>query len=184
MKIGLIGEAPHDTNCIAVLLGQKYPGIEFFPLIDRIRGSQLDCRQPTKQLLRIEYQFRKPDLVIFIRDLDGLKDEIEKINLRKEYFTEYRRVVDGKAIMLLNIYELEALILADVEKFGLLFDCATSSYPDPSAVVDPKGELKKLSHKYSEGQNLEVFKVLDINIVSANCLYFKEFLDKLKPLIA
>lgn len=181
MKIGLVGEAPHDTNCISVLLNQIYNDVLFFPLINHIRGSQLDQLQPTKRLLRLEYQYEKPDLVIFIRDLDGLINEQEKIRLRKEYFAEYRRVVDGKAIFLLNIYELEALIFSDIDKFNHLYKCNIPQHHDPSSIPDPKGELKlKSKGRYSETHNLRIFETLDIQTVAANCSYFNQFLNNLQ----
>ncbi|MFD1255725.1 DUF4276 family protein [Mucilaginibacter terrae] len=180
MRIGLVGEAPHDTNCIGVLLNQLYPDIEFFPLINQIRGSQLDCPQPTKRLLRVEFKFEKPDLVIFIRDLDGLAHETDKIDQKKAYYAEYRTVVDNRAILLLNIYEIEALILADMEKFGVMYNCEVPAVADPSAIKEPKEYLKQLSRKYSESHNLQVFQSLNIEAVAANCNYFSRFLKDFK----
>lgn len=72
MTIGLVGEAPNDTNAIKNLLSKQYsiPNYYFYPILDHIHGTQLD-NPKTKRLLRIEYEFKKPDIVIFIRDLDG-----------------------------------------------------------------------------------------------------------------
>ena len=65
-----------------------------------------------------------PDIVIFIRDLDGLETDTdfkEKKAKRQEYFTKSKSVVDKKALYLLNIYEIEALILADIEAFNAFY---------------------------------------------------------------
>ena len=66
-KIALVGEATHDTNAIQVLL-EKYfeEKHHYFPLINHIRGSELDT-QKTLRRLRIEFEEEKPDIVIFIR---------------------------------------------------------------------------------------------------------------------
>src|ERR1700752_4513467 len=101
------------------LMKNQYSSLsfEYTPLLNRINGSQLES-QKTKHLLRKEYQYKKPEVVIFIRDLDGLKSETTKLNKRKEYFTEFNSVVDKKGIYLLHIYEIEALIFSDIETFN------------------------------------------------------------------
>ena len=70
MKIALVGEAPNDTLSIKYLLEKRYKTFNFFSMLKIINGSSLDS-QKTKRLLRIEFQIEKPDLVIFIRDLDS-----------------------------------------------------------------------------------------------------------------
>jgi hypothetical protein len=183
MKIGLIGEAPHDTNCIKELLARKYPNFEFITLINNIHGSQLDQPQPTKRILRIEYQLKKPDLVIVIRDLDGLAHEITKRKKRIEVFNSYKSVVDKKAIFLLHIFEIEALILADIQKFATLYNCSAPNNLDPCSIKNPKEYLKSLSKKYNEVKNIELFKLLEIDTLRDKCAYFNSFLNKMHKLV-
>jgi hypothetical protein len=86
MKIGLVGEAPNDTESIKNLLEKRYTGLEFVSMLKIINGSNLDS-QKTKRLLRVEYQQQKPDIVIFIRDLDSTLPNKSKLYERKNYFT-------------------------------------------------------------------------------------------------
>ena len=55
----------------------------------------------------LEYRLKKPDIVIFIRDLDGLKNNSTQVTLRKQYFTDFNSVVNRNGILLLHIYEIE-----------------------------------------------------------------------------
>ncbi|MCF6308591.1 MAG: hypothetical protein L3J09_11660 [Flavobacteriaceae bacterium] len=107
MRIGLVGEAPNDTQSMKNLMEKNYDsGFEFFFMLDRINGSKLDS-QKTKRFLRIEYKTKKPDLIIFIRDLDSVLPNELKLNGRKLYFTNSNRVVDKNGIYLLHIYEMK-----------------------------------------------------------------------------
>ena len=87
MKIGLVGEAPNDVKSIRNLLIKKYSDFEFVFMLQRINGANLDS-QKTKRFLRIEYENQKPDIVIFIRDLDSLLPNIKKLYERKDYFSK------------------------------------------------------------------------------------------------
>src|SRR5438067_522805 len=115
IRIGMIGEYPSDTKAIANLLNKKFAGnVEFFSLIYDVHGSNLD-NQKIKHQLRREYQMEKPDYVLLVRDLDGLEHHLDQINYRKTCFAELNSVIDKKGILLLNIFELEALLLTDIE---------------------------------------------------------------------
>lgn len=179
MKIGLVGEAPNDTQAIRNLLTKKYnsPEVEFSFLLNRIHGSQLD-NQKTKRLLRLEYEDTRPNVVIFIRDLDSVLPNDEKMRERKEYFASSNSVVDKKGLFLLNIYEIEALILSDSETFNKKYGCALPYFDNPMMVPEPKEELKKHTAKYNESDNPDVFKELHFETV-CRCDYFKEFVKKL-----
>jgi len=88
MKIGLVGEAPNDTQSIKNLLSKRYSNskYEFVFMLQRTNGSNLDS-QKSKRFLRIEFEQQKPDLVIFIRDLDSILPNKIKLYDRKNYFT-------------------------------------------------------------------------------------------------
>src|SRR5438046_1173617 len=112
IKIGLIGEDPNDTSSIKNLLHKKYSNrIQFYPLARRIKGYHLDSKK-IKNILPIEFRDKKCKFVIYIRDLDGYKTEHSKIRRREKWFKELDATVNNKGILLLNIWELEALILA------------------------------------------------------------------------
>lgn len=179
MKIGLVGEAPNDTQAIWNLLAKKYNSseVEFCFLLNRIHGSQLD-NQKTKRLLRLEYEDKRPNIVVFIRDLDSVLPNDDKLQERKEYFASSNSVVDKKGLYLLNIYEIEALILADNNTFNKIYGCTLPYFDDPMKVSEPKEELKKHTAKYNESDNPDIFKELNFD-QACRCVYFKEFVKKL-----
>jgi hypothetical protein len=121
MRVALVGEAPSDTRAVAVLLEKAFPKLEFFPLLRKINGAALESQRVKRQLRR-EYEIEQPSLVIFIRDLDALESDKKALECRKTYFREFNSVVDKVGIFLLNIFELEALILADIAVFNEYFD--------------------------------------------------------------
>lgn len=178
MKIGLVGEAPNDTTSIKNVLVKKYSEQEhtYIPMLDRINGSQLDS-QKTKRLLRIEYEIKQPDVIVFIRDLDGLINDKEKLANRKAYFTEFNSVVDKKGVFLLNIFEIESFVLSHLDCFNNLFGTNHTYDADPMEQIEPKEFLKTLSNKYNESYNPELFAALDFD-KAINCKFFSIFLNK------
>ena len=186
-RIGLVGEAPSDVNSIANLLSKYNGSVQFLILLRNLRGSELD-NPKTKRLLRIEYESEKPDRVIFIRDLysvEGKDDYERKSRERKKYFTVCNQIVDRKGIFLLNIYELEALILADINKFNSRYNTDVVFDEDPTLCIEPKEFLKDQSGgKYNQSDNPDLFKLLDIEVVAKRCHYFGRFLKKLNKFVA
>lgn len=184
MKVGLVGEAPSDTNSIANLLDQKYAdsGVEFFPLLKIINGSSLDS-QKTKRFLRIEYRLQKPDLVIFIRDLDALLSDKKMLYERKKYFTMAIRVVDKKGIWLLNIFEIEALILADIQTFNRIYGTDLEYFENPMEIIEPKEVLQNSTKKYKVSHNPEIFAKLDFDKV-LRCKSFSKFIKNFDKFIS
>ncbi|MHA4896228.1 hypothetical protein ACXZ1K_15860 [Pedobacter sp. PWIIR3] len=183
MKIGLVGESPHDTASIINLFSKVYENLQFVNLINNIRGSQLDQLQPTKRLLRLEYQVQKPDLVIFIRDLDGLSNDQSKIELRKNYYNEFKTVVDRKSIFMLNIYEIEALILCDLSAFNTHYECSCVNSVDPHTVENPKEYLKVLNKEYVEVDNAEIFSKINHYKLIENSSYYRKFIQRFEKLV-
>lgn len=84
MKIGLVGESPHDTQCIKILLRQLFPEFQYVTISKNLHGAQLEQVQPTKRIIRNEYRIHRPDVVVFIRDLDSLANDSAQITRRKE----------------------------------------------------------------------------------------------------
>jgi len=184
MKIGLVGEAPNDTQSIKNLLEKRYSNNnhEFVFMLQIINGANLDS-QKTKRFLRIEYELQKPDIVIFIRDLDAVLPNKKKLYERKEYFTNSNNVIDKKGIPLLHIYEIEALILTDVATFNNKYGAKLEEVPNVMTIPEPKEYLKKASKKYSESHNADIFRLLDFD-KTLNCEYFRRFIKKLDAVLA
>lgn len=176
MKIGLVGEAPNDTQSIKNLLEKRYSSSEFIfvSMLQIINGSNLDS-QKTKRFLRIEFETQKPDIVVFIRDLDATLPNKEKLYRRKNYFTSSNNVVDKKGIPLLHIYEIEALILTDVAVFNSKYGVNLKEIENVMTISEPKEYLKKASSKYSESHNADIFELIDFD-KTLNCEYFKRFI--------
>ncbi|SHL24389.1 hypothetical protein [Chryseobacterium polytrichastri] len=182
MKIGLVGEAPNDTECIQVLLEKKYTEFNFFFMLNRINGSNLE-NQKVKRILRVEYESEKPDIVIFIRDLDAILPNKSMLSRRKTYFNEFNSVVDKKGIFFLNVYEIEALILANHEIFNLTFNSQLVISENVMSISEPKEYLKNFSRQYDESMNVGIFKDLSFETVHDNCLYFEKFIKDFEKLI-
>ena len=183
LKIGMIGEYPTDVRCIERLLIKKYNNkIDMFPLLYDLHGSIIE-NPKIKHLLRKEFENKKPDIVLFIRDMDGLEDDKVQLEKRKAYFTEFNSVVDKKGILLLNIYELEALLLSDVSCLVTYYKVDVEGIEDCMKVVDPKGYLKDRIDAYKTGHNFELFSMLDCETVISNCRYFKKFIVDLDKII-
>lgn len=183
MKIGLVGEAPNDIQSIKNLLLKRYTDskYKFVFMLQRINGSNLDS-QKTKRFLRIEFEIQKPDIVIFIRDLDSVLPNKIKLYERRNYFTNFNSVVNKKGIHLLHIYEIEALILSDIETFNKIYNTNIPKFIDVMKVNEPKEFLKKATSKYSESQNSDIFDKLDFNKV-LDCKYFGKFIENLDKLL-
>jgi hypothetical protein len=181
MKIGLVGEAPGDTGAIKNLLSRNYENLDFIELLQRIRGSVLDDKKAMNQIRR-EYEIECPDLVLVIRDLDGDEKNKVKLKERKEKFTKLNRIINKRGILLLNVYELEALILADIEVFNKIYQCEVKQYADPMKVADPKEVLidatRKSQKQYYVSHNPELFNLLNFDTIKARCRYFSAFIKK------
>ena len=188
IKVGLIGEAPNDTDAIQNLLNRIYPGqFQFVPLITNIIGSMLD-NPKTKSQLRREYDSHNPKIPIsiFIRDLDGLESDKEKKDAKKKYFKDFNSVIDDKGVFLLSIYELEAFILSDIDMFNAEYKCSIVYDKDPSLQKQPKEFLRnntKHPNKYEHSHNSDLFNKIDIEKVKNKCSFFatflKEFVNKI-----
>lgn len=186
MKVGLLGEAPNDTKSIENLLKDKYSDLEFVELLkNKFRGSGLE-NQKTKTELRIECITHRPDIVIFIRDLDGLDTaeyRIKKLQ-RKKYFDDFKGCTQvKKTILLLHIWEIEALILSDIDAFNKFYKINVEFSNNPMDIEEPKELLHKLHNKYSESDNSSIFLESDFDKIYNNCDYFKKFIDEFETLL-
>jgi hypothetical protein len=181
-KIGLIGEDPNDTSSISNLLNQEFSDkVNFVHLVRRIRGSQLDTLKFHKQV-EFEFEDNKCDFVIAIRDLDGFESENEKLKKHYLWFDKINSSVNNNGIILINIWELEALIYADIEVFNKLYDTKLTLKGDPSFIKDPKDELKRKTRKgknvFHENHCPEIFKKLRFEEVLKNSKSFKSFIEE------
>ena len=178
-RVGLLGESPNDTKAIEALLTPRYgERVEFFTLLNKINGDMLEDAE-TFRNLRKEYEWEKPNLVIVIRDLDGAQTKGTKWRQRQAYFRKVDIVVEQKSLPLLNIYEIEALICADITAFNTRFGCACAQPADPMTILEPKEWLKAATPpgqpKYSVGHCVALLAAVNYDTVVANCRYFAAF---------
>lgn len=177
MKIGIIGEDPYDTTAIKNLLSRKYP-FRFKPILRKIKGDQLSSAK-TKRLLQIELKSDIYKIIIYTRDLDGLETETGKKKKILKWFKELDNLNNNAGILLLNIYELEALILADIDTFNEMFGTNLPFTGNPMYKERPKEYLRdrtwKCRRKFDVSENPKIFELLRIEELIKNCPYFKEF---------
>lgn len=179
MKIGLVGEAPNDTTSLQNLLSRRYPKekVEFVSLLKIQNGSTLD-NSKTFRFLVIENRIHKPDIIVFIRDLDSILPNRPRKLERLMYFRKANKQVNYIGIFLLHIYEIEALILSDPKTFNDMYNAELGEYEDVMNVSEPKEVLMAASKKYSESDNAKIFEKLDLDKL-LSCKYFKDFIEEL-----
>ncbi|MFC5282756.1 DUF4276 family protein [Pedobacter alpinus] len=178
-KIGLVGEDPNDTSAIENLLNQKYHSqAKFIKLAKGIKGTQLDTVKLKKQVVS-EFNSKKCDFAICIRDLDAFESQTDKVNERLKWFSEIEKSI-SKSILLLNIWELEALIYADIETFETKYHTKLNFKGNPISIQNPKEKLKAATrnskNKFHESHCPEIFKKIRIDTVIKNCNGFKNFI--------
>jgi len=187
IKIGLVGENPSDTKAIENLLSQSQTQVTFVHLLGGIlTGSMLDNEKMLKRLRR-EVEDQRPHIVLFIRDLDALKSSQnykEKYQKRQEFYSKGKRMINFRkeiqeedSLFLLNIYEIEALILADIETCNAHYKAEILVENDVMQIENPKEFLQKYC-AYKEVDCPEIFGKLRLDILKENCTYFEEFMQK------
>jgi hypothetical protein len=102
---------------------------------------------------------------------------------RKLYFSASNSVVDKKGIYLLHIYEIEALILSDIEIFNQIYNSKLSPVEDPMFIEEPKEYLREREQNYNESHNPEIFKSIRFE-KALECRYFSEFISKFDKIVS
>ncbi len=186
INIGLIGESPYDTVALKHLLQQKYDtGYRYSILLKNVTGDHLNTPKAIRAVVS-EIKVKQPDIVVVIRDADGLESNMDAIRHKQEWYKNLSGQMNRRSLFLLNIYELEALIFADIDTFNTHYKTSIKGNRNVTYIVKPKDELMRKTieqKKYAESHCPELFKALKIDIVSKNCTYFKEFLDEFSQLL-
>jgi len=134
----------------------------------------------TRKLLKIETKASKYPLIIFTRDLDGLDSEEAKKEKVSQWFSQLNAIAGDCGLLLLNIYELEALILADIETFNRLYGSAIPFSGNPMFKCKPKDFLrhstKKAKKQFTVSDNPAIFKKLRFDVLMEKCPYFNDFI--------
>lgn len=179
IRVAVIGEDPNDTSSIINLLSKRFPNVLFKKLAKTVTGCQLDSKKLVTSVKR-DLMKDKFTQIIYIRDLDGFGSESEKRRKLNEWFSSLNKEFGKIGIFLLNIWELEALIFADIETFNKLYRISHKYTKDPTMQDKPKEELRRITKRgpkvFHEAHCPEIFKQLNIDTIEQNCSYFKNFL--------
>lgn len=183
--IGLIGESPNDTKAIRNLLAPAYNGkVRFKLLLKNLNGCTLDSDKFTRMLFA-ELKTNRNDIYVFIRDADSLATETETLEKRRKWYREHSKGM-RQSLLLLNIYELEALIFADIDTFNRIYGSSIHFSGDVTMKPKPKKELMHKTDrpkKYEESHCPHIFAQLRLATVRQRCAYFAEFVTKLNEVM-
>ncbi len=187
IKVGIVGEnAQNDAQALQALLNSVLEtGVELSIYPKKFEGGQLDGDKFFRSIA-VEAQFL--DWIILVRDLDGLESDTTKLREKDLWFDKVNKKAAKKGIFFLVIYEMEALILADIEGFNRYYGLQTQSVGNPISKFEPKELLKKMTAKtqkgvYKENQALDIFKSLNFKTIYKNHKgerSFQTFADELK----
>jgi len=180
-RVGLIGESQNDTLAIKHLLQSKHKA-HYLPLVPRAKGDQLKSQKYIRQI-EFELKTGKYDLCLYTRDLDS---ERNRESRAKEFGAFHGLPVT--VFFLLHVYQIEALILADVAAFNSYYKVDLRFAGNPMKVLDPKEKLKQATSSskkpYEESHCPEIFKKLDFDKLRLNCQYFEEFAHKFEEFLS
>jgi hypothetical protein len=186
IKIGVIGENSNDVRAVVGLLKQRFAtDIEYFEILNKVNGSLLDQGKGVKaaELAKAEFRRLKLDFVLYIRDLDSLANDVAKIEYRTVIFTKMLENINYKGIFMLNIYEIEALILADFEVFKTYYKNTEWHFEAEKATIitDSKGVLSSFSNKKTD--ITAILPLLRIPIIIQNHIHFKAFVENFDTML-
>ncbi|MFN7118229.1 MAG: hypothetical protein ACK4TA_15620 [Saprospiraceae bacterium] len=194
-RIGIFSENyDHDSCALRNILEQTYDKTKyvFLPIIKTMEGDNLENVKKVRGLLEKDIQKRRLDFVIILRDLDSDPSDTEKIKKRTEWFKKVA-IKQELDIFFLTIYQLEALILADIQKFNELYDVKITLSNKPLFQQKPKEFLMqktfKAKRKYQESHAPEIFEELHFDELYNNHCHpdhpcFQSFIDELTEKIS
>ncbi len=184
----MLGESSYDKDAVYNLLSKHYADRFKFVKLSTIKDATiLERTGKMQKLLEAEIE-NNPNIsaIIFIRDLDSDENDKTAREARLRWFEKLRKPLPRKTLLLLNVYKLEALILADIETFNRLFQTSIQFKGDPMAQKNPKEFLehqtRRSKRKFTVSENPEIFRHLNFEQVKQKCRYFKEFVQSLESL--
>jgi hypothetical protein len=174
IKIGIVGEHPdNDALALSYLLKNvAQADVEFIILLKNYRGSNLDSKSFVQDL-KADFRRKEPQFIILLRDLDALLSDHEQLAKRDAWVKKANNAIDQKGIPFIVIYEMEALILSDIDTFNDYYKLQRKSVGDPKMMEDPKGKLKNWTEKtqkgkYTESDAVKIFPLLNFRTVYDN----------------
>lgn len=187
IKVGIVGEnIKNDSEALQTLLKSvAAEDVEFTVYPKRFDGGQLDG---DKFFRTLEAESLFLDWIILVRDLDGLISDTKKLEIKDLWFNKANKRANNKGIFFLAIYEMEALILSDIQKLNEYYDLKLKPVGDPMNKKDPKEYLMKETAKTQKGKYEpkhapKIFQILDFKTIYKNHKgerSFQAFADELK----
>lgn len=187
-RVGIAGEFKNDIDAISHLILQKYQDLLIFKNISpNLRGDDI-VSPKGKRVISNNFKLHNCNFAICIRDLDGFRSETDKIKNRLDWHSEIETQIK-ESVLLLNIWELESLIFADIEVFENLYKTKLNFKGDPEFIKEPKEVLKRKTRnnkkEFHENDCPAIFQKLRFEMVLKNSKTFKEFIENLeKKLVA
>jgi hypothetical protein len=188
IKVAIISEnGENDTEALQFLLNQhafkdnskEKVSVQFMPFLSRIKGSMWDNNDKSRIQGLIEEACidNKPNLLLFVRDLDAFLSVIEKIDLRKEWYNSLKNAANCPTLLYIAVQKIEALILADLKNaYGKTFDNNPMYEPNPDKTLAKYG--------YKKNKLVPIFKKMKIENVRQNHknheLSFNTFIENLE----
>jgi hypothetical protein len=124
---------------------------------------------------------------LYVRDLDTPPSNQKMKNKREEWFKRLDNSNNCKGILMLNVQELEALILADIDTFNKIYSSKINYKGNPEVQNNPKeflkSKTKKGKRKFTESDNPEIFEKLDINKLHQKSSHFQLFIKEFEETI-
>lgn len=188
VRIGVISENnKNDGKAIADWFRKNFPNqFDFYALLQNIHGGSLDDKNSNHLVLKLrrEFELETLDYVLYIRDLDALISDKTKLKFRKNRFRRFSKVVDKKAIFMLNIVEIEALILADFDTFKQHNNQSDLHFENIQAaeIENPSDYLEK-NTSYQKSDLSTIIPLLNLETLKANHKHFKTFLTEFFKMI-
>jgi len=193
MRVGIVSENfKNDSKSLKFLFEKKFSSetVVFIPILKQVEGDSL-LRPRVAKLIEQQINRKNLNLIILAKDLDGLPSEKEKIIQLKKKSKDIQSSLSANYLLFLVIFELEALILADVDTFKKIYNIPSYQFKkNPIFLPNPKEELKRATTKakkqYEPSDVAEIFQQLNFDKVYQNHKgenSFQSFIDKLEKAI-
>ncbi len=178
----MVAEDANDIQSIQSLLLKNFKTIQFKRLLRSLNGTKM-LSEKARRAIRAELNSSGCSWIIFIMDLDGLPSQANRIASKKRQFDTLNALCGGNNLLLLNIWELEALIFADIDTFNQKYGTKIKGNRNPMSIAHPKEELISSTYKskrrFAVSDCPEIFAALDYARVESNCQFFKDFVNVL-----
>ncbi len=190
-KIGVIGEHPNNDAAAIIALLEQYVCSEYelvvFPT-KLLRGGMLDSIKLLQNQLLFELSREKYECLILIRDLDDLASAKAKIKEKEKWFQKVNKMTGGINFFFLIIYELESLMLCDLDALNSYFQTPIYISKAPMLVKTPKEELtlqtkNSAMNPYNPSDSVAILRKLDFQQLYQNHIgehSFQTFVEELK----